>query len=86
MRLYDFFDYHVRERPDSEFAFMDGRTVTYSEASKQINRLANAFASSGIKKGDRVAFLSKNRTALIRIYVLCRRQVRRGSGTAKLSS
>ena len=40
MRLHDFFDYHVRERPDSEFAVMDGRSVTYSEASKQINRLA----------------------------------------------
>ena len=60
MRLHDFFDYHVRERPDPEFAFLDGRTVTYSEASKQINRLANAFASSEVKKGDRVAFLSKN--------------------------
>ena len=60
MRLHDFFDYHVRERPESEFAVMDGRVVTYGEASKQINRLANAFASAGIKKGDRVAFLSKN--------------------------
>ena len=60
MRLHDFFDYHVRERPDSEFAFMDRRTVTYSEASNQINRRANAFPSSGTKKGDQVAILSKN--------------------------
>ncbi len=60
MRLHDFFDYFVHERPDSEFAVMGGRTFTYSEASKQINRLANAFTSSGIKKGGRVAFLSKN--------------------------
>ncbi len=48
MRLHDFFDYHVRERPDSEFAVMGDRTLTYGEASKQINRLANAFASAGI--------------------------------------
>ena len=60
MRLHDFFDHHVRERPELEFAVMGERTVTYSEASKQINRLCNAFASAGIKKGDRVAFLSKN--------------------------
>ena len=60
MRLHDFFDYHVRECPDSEFALMDRRTVTYSEDNKQINRLANAVASSGTKKGDQVAILSKN--------------------------
>lgn len=60
MRLHDFFDYHAREHPDSDFAVMGDRTFTYSEASKQVNRLANAFASAGIKKGDRVAFLSKN--------------------------
>ena len=60
MRLHDFFDHHVRERPELEFAVMGERTVTYSEASKQINRLANAFFDAGIKKGDRAAFLSKN--------------------------
>jgi len=60
MRLHDFFDHHVREHPDSNFAVMGDRTFTYSEASKHVNRLANAFASAGIKKGDRVVFLSKN--------------------------
>jgi acyl-CoA synthetase (AMP-forming)/AMP-acid ligase II len=60
MRLHDFFDYHVREHPDSQFAVMGDRTFTYNEASTQVNRLANAFTSAEIKKGDRVAFLSKN--------------------------
>ena len=60
MRLHDFFDYHVREHPDSHFAVMGDRSFTYSEASKQINRLANALTSAGLKKGDRVALLSKN--------------------------
>ncbi|SVD40923.1 uncharacterized protein METZ01_LOCUS393777, partial [marine metagenome] len=32
-RFHDYFDYFVRKRPDSEFAVMDGRTFTYSEAS-----------------------------------------------------
>lgn len=36
------------------------RTFTYAEASTQINRLANAFVSSGIKRGDRVDRLSKS--------------------------
>jgi len=60
MRLHDFFDYHVGEHPDSQFAVMGDRTFTYNEASTQVNRLANAFTSAEIKKGDRVAFLSKN--------------------------
>lgn len=59
MRLPDFLDFHARERPDSEFAVMGDRTVTYSEASKWINQLANAFTSAGLNKGDRVAFLFK---------------------------
>ena len=60
MRLHDFFDYCVRANPNFAFAAMGDQTVTYGEASKQVNRLANALASAGIKKGDRVAFLSKN--------------------------
>jgi fatty-acyl-CoA synthase len=42
--------------------------VTYGEASQQINRLANAFSSAGLKKGDRVAVLSKNSVEYAFIY------------------
>jgi acyl-CoA synthetase (AMP-forming)/AMP-acid ligase II len=68
MRLPDFLDFHARERPDSEFAVMGDRTVTYSEASKRINQLANAFTSAGLNKGDRVAFLSKNSIEYMYMY------------------
>ena len=68
MRLHDFLDFHVREHPESPFATMGDRTVTYGEASQQINRLANAFSSAGLKKGDRVAVLSKNSVEYAFIY------------------
>lgn len=68
MRLHDFVDFHAREHPDGEFAVMGDRTVTYREASQQINRLAHAFASAGIHKGDRVAVLSKNSIEYMFLY------------------
>ena len=68
MRLHDFLDFHARERPDSEFAVIGDRMVTYSEASKRINQLANAFTSAGLNKGDRVAVLSKNSIEYMYMY------------------
>jgi acyl-CoA synthetase (AMP-forming)/AMP-acid ligase II len=60
MRLHDYLDFYAREQPDVEFAVFGDRRVTYREADVEVNRLANAFASSGLQIGDRVALLSKN--------------------------
>jgi len=60
MRLHDFLDYHGREHPDIDFAVFGDRHITYAEAVAEANRLANAFVSVGLEKGDRVALLSKN--------------------------
>lgn len=68
MRLHDFVDFHAREHPDGEFAVMGNQKVTYGEAREQINRLASAFSSAGISKGDRVAVLSKNSIEYVILY------------------
>ncbi|MDA1348717.1 MAG: long-chain-fatty-acid--CoA ligase [Chloroflexi bacterium] len=68
MRLHDFVDYHAREHPDAEFAVLGDRKLTYGDANEQINRLANAFSSTGIQKGDRVAVLSKNSIDYVILY------------------
>ena len=60
MRLHDYLDYHAREQPDTDFAVLGDRHVTYGEAVAEVNRLANAFVSAGLQVGDRVALLSKN--------------------------
>ena len=60
MRLHDYLDYHAREHPDTDFAVLGDRTITYREAVTEANRLANAFAGAGLQIGDRIAFLSKN--------------------------
>ena len=68
MRLHDFFDYHARETPDAEFAVLGDHRITYGDAAEQIDRLANAFSSTGIEKGDRVAVLSKNSIEYVLLY------------------
>jgi acyl-CoA synthetase (AMP-forming)/AMP-acid ligase II len=60
MRLHDFLDYHAREHSDIDFAVLGDRHITYAEAAAETNRLANAFVSAGLEKGDRVAILSRN--------------------------
>ena len=45
-----------------------GRRYTHAEHAARIWRLANAFASLGLKPGDRVSFLSHNRAECLEIY------------------
>ena len=60
MRLHDYFDFSAREYPDTAFAVLGDRTMSYREASGEVNRLANALIGAGLKPGDRIAMLSKN--------------------------
>ena len=60
MRLHDFLDYHARDFPDFDFAKFGDRLINYGEALSMANRIANALVDSGLQKGDRVAYLSKN--------------------------
>lgn len=68
MRLHDYVDYHARETPDAEFATMGDTRLTYGEANEQINRVAQAFVTSGIQKGTRIAVLSKNSLEYMILY------------------
>ncbi len=60
MRLHDFLDYHARDFPDFDFAKFGDRLINYGEALSMANRIANALVDSGLQKGDRVVYLSKN--------------------------
>ncbi|MDJ0787738.1 MAG: long-chain-fatty-acid--CoA ligase [Myxococcota bacterium] len=60
MRLHDYLDYRAREGADVDFAVLGDRRVSYAEAAREANRIANAVVAAGIAKGERVAFLSKN--------------------------
>jgi acyl-CoA synthetase (AMP-forming)/AMP-acid ligase II len=60
MRLHDHLEYYARERPELDFAIMGDQHITYAEANLLVNQLAHAFMESGLQKGDRFAYLSKN--------------------------
>jgi acyl-CoA synthetase (AMP-forming)/AMP-acid ligase II len=68
MRLFDFFDYYAREFGNSDFIIYGKETITYHQAWLAINQLANAFISSGLQVGDRIAILSKNSAEYMFFY------------------
>lgn len=68
MRLHDFLDYHARERGEAEFATQGHRRLTYREALAVTHRLAHAFMSAGLQRGDRIAVLSKNSIEFVLLY------------------
>ena len=51
---------HGRERPDAPAIEYEDRTITFGELDTRSSRLAQAFATAGVGRGDRVAFLDKN--------------------------
>ncbi|PWD44491.1 long-chain-acyl-CoA synthetase [Gordonia paraffinivorans] len=46
--------------PDRPFVRFEGRTTTYGEANRRVNRYAAVLSEAGVGKGDVVAILSKN--------------------------
>ena len=63
----------VAAYPDKAFLFseFDGRTWTYSEFDKAVNRTANLLLANGIKKGDVVSLLLPNSAEYIIAYFAC---------------
>ncbi|BBZ34087.1 AMP-binding protein [Mycolicibacterium confluentis] len=53
MRLHDFFDYFAREQPDAPYLEFEGRELTWNDAAREVNRLANAMVRSGVEPGQR---------------------------------
>lgn len=54
--------------PDRTAIVFEGKRLTFSELSERANRLANALAGLGIKKGDRVAILQVNCNQYVEAY------------------
>lgn len=48
-----------------------GRSITFAQWDQDANRTARWLAARGVKKGDRVATLAKNRTELLDLWFAC---------------
>jgi len=68
MLLHDHLEFHARETPEKPYAQFDGALVTYGEANRLANRFAHALLESGLARGDRFAYLSKNTVDFALMY------------------
>ena len=68
MRLHDYLEFRARIQPESDFALFGDRRMSYAEADRFANRIANAFCASGLEMGDRVAILAKNCIEFVLFY------------------
>ena len=71
MRVHDWFEYHAKARPEIPFLIQDGVIVTYREAEIRANKWANAMIAAGLKRGDRIAYLSTNDLDMGIMYIAC---------------
>jgi long-chain acyl-CoA synthetase len=58
--LGDIARYQARTRPDSVAQEFEGRITTFAEFDRNTNKVANAFLSAGLTKGQRIAYVGKN--------------------------
>jgi len=59
---------HSRYRPDHLAVVCDGDRLTFRELEAQVNRLANALLSLGLRKGDKLAVVLPNCIELLHAY------------------
>lgn len=64
---------HARDRPDIAAAVMPERTITWAELDRAADFLASNLLSSGLRPGDRVGWLGRNRLEYPVLLVAARR-------------
>lgn len=64
---------NVRQNPGRVACVYEDSRVTYAELDALSARIASAFASRGVRQGDRIAYLLPNRIELIAVYIAIQR-------------
>lgn len=52
---------HAVDRADHRYLYFDGQWTSFAQLDERTNRIAQALLAAGVRKGDRVALLDKNR-------------------------
>ncbi len=60
---------NARRYPDKVGLHYAGCNLTYRELNERVNRVANALADQGIRKGDRVAIMTRNCPEFVETYL-----------------
>ena len=61
MLLHQFMEFFGRETPDNPCVEMGRLFYNYRQANQRCNQMAHAFLDKGMVKGDRLAWIGKNR-------------------------
>ena len=62
---------HAIERPDKPALSFEGVTWTFAELQTRSSCVANALSAEGVKPGDRVAVLARNRAEFFELIIAC---------------
>ncbi|MBO6609819.1 long-chain-fatty-acid--CoA ligase [Altererythrobacter sp.] len=69
----DILQFWAKERPDDVAIEQDGRMTTYAELEENTRRIIALWATHGLGKGDRVAWLGKNSDLHCQLYMAAAR-------------
>ena len=58
--LGDIARFHAKARPDSIALTFEGRDTSFKQFDLNTNQVANELTASGVKKGQRIAYIGKN--------------------------
>jgi acyl-CoA synthetase (AMP-forming)/AMP-acid ligase II len=64
---------NARLKPDKVALIFEGAQRTFAELDARVNRLANALAARGVKRGDNVALLMYNRMEVVEAFFGCQK-------------
>lgn len=73
MRAIDWISYHRSSSPNdrAQFDLASGRALTYQELDERVGKVAAFLGSSGVVRGDRVAYLAPNSTDVSDLIFAC---------------
>jgi len=69
--LPEFISRSARRHPDKTALVFQGESRSYAELDERTNRLANALAERGVRRGDNVAVLMLNRLEFVEAFFGC---------------
>src|SRR5699024_6668621 len=64
----DWTRFHADRNPEREAVVFGNIRLNYREFNKRINQIANALATQGVSKGDRVAMLLLNSNVFLEVF------------------
>ena len=73
MNLGQLLEAKTKEHPKRDALIHEGKSITFDELNKNVNRLANGLKGLGIKRGERVAIMLPNTPEFVYSFFACQK-------------